>query len=171
MAPLLTVKQHPQELYVSVTPTLNFTPIMPLREQGLYTLEEASSVQKNIFAFGIEQKAIENILSRRVSGRDFIFKFIKYTLGILINGHIARLQNAKRNLQSAQTLRNDDESSYNPQTPTIFSRHCVLSISNVYPSDISVEREKHFKSALTSASNTYFVDHSALDGLSLENAT
>lgn len=59
----------PRVLEATGDPKMEFSPIQPLGEGGLYTREEVSQAQK-VLTFGAERRAVENILTRKMSGRD-----------------------------------------------------------------------------------------------------
>lgn len=67
LTPYPTIKRSPKQLTVEEAPNLQFSPIQPVGQHGLYTQEEISKVQK-ILTFGTERKAVENIITRRVTG-------------------------------------------------------------------------------------------------------
>lgn len=69
MSPHPTLKHPPLELSVDTGPKLNFTSILPIGSQGLYTQEEMSQVQR-LMTFGNERAAVQNIIARRVVGLD-----------------------------------------------------------------------------------------------------
>lgn len=67
LTPHPTVKRAPNMLGPELDDSLDFQPIQPLGQYGLYTTEEVSKVQR-ILTFGAERRAVENILTRRVAG-------------------------------------------------------------------------------------------------------
>lgn len=69
LTPYPTLKRAPRQLAVEETPNLKFSPIQPIGQHGLYTQDEVSKVQR-ILTFGTERKAVENIITRRVTGLD-----------------------------------------------------------------------------------------------------
>ncbi|KAG5874356.1 hypothetical protein JTB14_002745 [Gonioctena quinquepunctata] len=64
-----TIKKASMESGVAVFPKLNFSPSMPIGSARLYTQERVNKVQK-VLNFGSEQKAVENIIARRVVGME-----------------------------------------------------------------------------------------------------
>lgn len=67
LTPHPTIKKAPKELRVESPAKLEFNPIQPVGQYGLYTQEEVSKVQR-ILTFGTERKAVENYITRRVAG-------------------------------------------------------------------------------------------------------
>ncbi|XP_074035285.1 uncharacterized protein [Leptinotarsa decemlineata] len=67
LSPYPTIKNAPREIAVDPEKPLQFAPIQPLSTRGLYTQEEISKVQRTL-TFGMERKAVENILTRRIVG-------------------------------------------------------------------------------------------------------
>lgn len=59
----------PKTLDATGDPRIEFAPIQPLGESGLYTQEEVMQVQR-VLTFGAERRAVENILTRKMSGKD-----------------------------------------------------------------------------------------------------
>ncbi|XP_045470212.1 uncharacterized protein LOC123677619 [Harmonia axyridis] len=67
LSPYPTAQKSPEKLIPDSNSKLKFNPIQPIGALGIYTQDEIMNAQR-ILNFGIERKAVENIIARRVAG-------------------------------------------------------------------------------------------------------